>query len=238
MKKALFLFAILIILLGYHKPVHSQGLSAKRLPADSAYAPSTGVRLALLGSLIYPGFKVGVERPYTFTQLNKQKSQKIKTVYKERYLSYSLGLYHQYHYHTNLFSQVEWIARRQRSKGFYFETSLGLGLCRTFVSGATYTVSEDGEVEKVPLSGIGYALASLGGAVGYNAKLTKQKPYSIYLKHSWLLIFPYNAFITPRPTLELGLNYNLSGFWGAHPSFKTKEKQSRKFRKSQKKIGL
>ena len=85
MKKALFLFAILIILLGYHKPVHSQGLSAKRLPADSAYAPSTGVRLALLGSLIYPGFKERVESPYTSTQLTKQNPQKIKTVHKERH---------------------------------------------------------------------------------------------------------------------------------------------------------
>lgn len=224
MKKILRIITIIVSILFYHNQAQSQVLSTKSKESELTYAPTTGVRGAFLGAVSYPGFKIGVERPYKFTRVDKQKTKKTKTLYKERYLSYSLGMYHHNDYHTNLFTQAEWIGRRQKSKGFYLESSWGLGINRTFVDGASYTVSEDGEVDKVPLSGNWSALASLGGAIGYNANLTKQKSYALYLKHNWLLIFPYNTFVTLRPTVEFGINYNFSGFWQAEPKFKSKEK--------------
>lgn len=233
MKNRLTLIAILISALFYYKQAQSQELLIEKKVNQPAYAPATGLRGGFLGSAIHPGFKIGVERPYKNTQIEKFSMRRTKTVYKERYLSYSLGMYHHKNYHTNFFSQAEWIARRQKSNDFYYESSLGLGLSRTFVNGAAYTVSDEGYIEKVPLSGNWYALATIGVGIGYNANLTKKKPYSVYLKHQWLLIFPYNAFVTLRPTIEFGINYNLSGFWDATPKFKYKEQQSRKFSNSQ-----
>jgi hypothetical protein len=198
---------------------------------EAGYSPQTGIRGAYMGSIVYPGFKVGVERPYKFTQRDKLTSKKIKTYYKERYLSYSLGMYTQARYHTNFLLQAEWIKRRQKSKGFYYEGSLGTGFSRTFVAGQSFEVLENGDIKKVSLSGNCYAQFNLGGSVGYNFNLKQQKPFSVYLKHHWHFLFPYNAFITPRPTLELGCNYNLSGFWQANPKYKFKEKQSRKYKK-------
>jgi hypothetical protein len=220
---------------------NAQETSASRDLNPSEYSPATGVRGSILGSIIYPGFKIGVDRPFKYTKVEKFRTMspvfgnKTKTYYKERYLSYNFGMYHQKSYHTNYLVQTEWIARRQKSKGFYVESSFGLGLSRTFVDGATYSVSDNGEIKKVPLAGNWFALASVGGGIGYNANSMKQKPFSIYLKHQWIFLFPYNAFVTPRPIVELGFNYNLSGFWDASPKFKHKTKQSRKFSNSQNK---
>gem|GEM_PF-3881323 len=66
--------------------------------------------------------------------------------------------------------------------------------------------------------------------IGYKGK---QRPYSVYVKHQWLFIFPFNAFVTPRPTLALGVNYPISNFWETRYTYK--EKQSRRFRKSKNK---
>lgn len=232
MKIRLALIIIVITILFYHKQAQSQEILTGRNAYQLNYTPATGIGGGFLGSIIHPGFKIGIERPYRYTQIEKFRMRRTKTVYDERYLSYSLGMYHHQNYHSNFFSQVDWIARRQKSRGFYYDSSLGLGLSRTFVDGAAYLVSDEGEIEKVPLSGNWYALASVGGRIGYNANLTKQKPYSVYLKHQWLLIFPYNAFVTLKPTIEFGFNYNLWGFWDATPQFRYKKKLSRKLRQS------
>lgn len=189
-KKKPTLCAVLVSILFYHNQMQAQEALTESPAMQATYAPSTGFRAEYLGAIISPGFKLGVERPFKYTQIDKFQKNKTKTLYKERYCSYSLGMYHRNNYHTNIFSQAELIARRQKSKGLYYESSLGLGLSRTFVDGATFSVSDDGEVEKIPLSGNWYTLASLGGGIGYNASLTKQKPYSVYLKYHFLFMFP------------------------------------------------
>lgn len=221
---------ILIILFGLLPLLAQDGKKASTRNVNH-YSPKTGIRAAYLGSIIYPGFIVGVERPYRYIRVDKIKPHKTKTLFKERYLSYSFGMYHQSGHHTNFLLQSEWVRRRQKSKGLYYESLLGAGLSRTFVNGAAYTVNDDGQVEKAPLSGNYYAITSLGAAIGYNANMKKEKPYSFYLKHQWLVLFPHNSFLTLRPTIEVGLNYNLSGFWVASPTFRMKEKQRNKSKK-------
>lgn len=196
------------------------------------YAPQTGIRLGFYGFINYPGFSLGVERPYKYTRLYKLKPGKKKVVYKERYLNYTFAMYHRSTYHTNYMLQAEWLIRRQSSRHFYYESSFGLGLSRTFVDGAAYTVSDNGEVEKTPLSGNWYGLASLGISLGYNTNVKDPKNYAVYLKHQWLLFFPYNGIVSPRPVIELCFRYNLGGFWEASPVYKQKEKQSRKYKET------
>jgi len=216
----LFLFSVSILLM-------LNNLSA----VENSYIPTTGVRGAAMGSIVYPGIKIGLERPYKYTKMDKVNSKRTKTYFKERYMSYSLAMYHHERYHSNFLLQIEWVKRIQKRKGFYYEGSLGTGISRTFVDGPTYKVTKDGEIKKVPLSGNWYALISAGGSIGYNFNFKMQKPFSIFVKHNWLLLFPYNGFITPRPTIELGFNYNISGIWDAFPKFDHKEKQSKKYKK-------
>lgn len=199
---------------------------------ESKYMPTTGIRVALLGTIIYPGFIVGVERPYLYTQKTKAKTNNTKVIYKERYLSHSLGMYHHPDFHTNYFLQTEWVARRQKNKGFYYESSFGIGFSRTFVDAVTFTVLENGEVINEPFSGNWYGLASIGGSIGYNANLKKGKPYSLYLKNQLLVFFPHNSLFNLRPTLELGVNYNFSGFWQSNPKYRQKATQNTQMKKT------
>jgi hypothetical protein len=192
---------------------------------SSLYIPKNGLRFEFLGSLIFPGFKIGLEKPFSYTQIEKFRRNKIKRLYKERYLSYSMGMYYQDNYHTNIFPQAELIARRQKNKGFYYERSLGLGFSRTFVNSPTFSVSDDGKIVEQPLSGNWYGLASIGGGIGYNAYLKNQRPYSVYLKLHLMVMYPYNTFITPRPTIGIGYNYNFSGLGEASPRLKYKVKR-------------
>jgi hypothetical protein len=211
----------------------AQDNASERQQEIPRYTPTTGIRVALLGALIYPGFEVGVERPYQYTQIDKVKPGKTATFYKERYLSYSLGMYHHPDFHTNYFLQTEWLARRQKSKGFFYESAFGVGLSRTFVDGATFSVSDNGEVANEPFSGNWYGLASIGISIGYNANIRQGKPYSIYLKNRMIVLFPHNSLFNLRPTVELGFIYNLSGFLQSKPKYVSEVRQRSKTKEAQ-----
>ena len=173
---------------------------------------NTGIRGAYMGSVIYPGFHVGIERPYKLSLTDTLAAKRSRTVYRQNCLVYSLGMYHHKTFHTNFFLQVEWIRKRQRSRGFYFENGFGTGISRTFLDGATFTVSDDGEVSKVSMAGNYYWITSVGGSIGYNMKMKYNKPVSVYLRANLIVMVPYNGLIYPRPTIELGGIYSLQRF--------------------------
>ncbi len=208
-------------------------LSAQEIaPIEKKYTPTTVFNGGLIGSIIYPGFNLGIERPYKYTFIEKIKRKRTLSFYKERYLSLDYHFYYQPNYHVNNFISCSWKARKQKQHGWYFDTFIGLGLSRTFVDGVSLEVSENNENSRERFSGNWYSLASFGLGVGYNANMKFQKPFSINLKHRWILLFPYNSFILPRPIIELGCNYNLNSFWKASPAFNKKTKHG-KFIKSQ-----
>jgi hypothetical protein len=220
------IFVLVFFGLIFHCPLlYSQNFSKNNPLIGSAYSPATGIKGSYLGSIIHPGFKLSLERPYQFTKVDQIGRSKTRESYKERYFAYSLGMYHHQHYHTNFFLQTEWIGRHQKGNGFFYESSAGIGISRTFVDGPAYLVTEEGEVYKVLLSGNWYGLVSVGASIGYNAELSNQIPVSIFMKHQWLVLGPYNGFITPRPTLEMGLTVRSSSIWGSSPNFKYKQRK-------------
>lgn len=203
-------------------------LSNTATAQENEYTPSTRIRGAYMGSIIYPGFDLGVERPYKVTQVNTVQSAGIKTIYKERYFSYNFRMYYHQTYHTNFLIQVEWVARRQYSKGLFLQKNFGIGLSRTFFDGETYTVSDDGKVSRVPMAGNFYGLLNMGGSIGYNFEMKKNKQFSIFLKPDLILMMPYNRFILPRPTIELGVSYKIKNFWVANPKRIYMEREQKK----------
>ena len=198
------------------------------------YRPQTALRAAYLGALIYPGFRLGIERPFKSTQVTKVRSRKVKTRYRIRYLAYSFGMYHQPDFHNNFMLNAEYLARRQRSGGFYTESNFGLGMSRTFLTSPAFEVLEDGTVQQRSLAGNWFAMGTVGLTMGYNNALLHKKPYAFYMKHQWLLMFPHNGFILPRPTLELGFQYQLENFWKASPRLREKSKRSWSVRRAEK----
>jgi hypothetical protein len=87
-----------------------------------------------------------------------------------------------------------------------------LGISQTFLDGTTYKINETGSFDKVNLAGHTYFMASVMGDVGYDFKVKKDKPFKAYFKYGLLILAPFNSFILPRPTVELGVITSLSTF--------------------------
>jgi hypothetical protein len=182
--------------------------------------PQTGIKVAYMGSLIYPGFKVGIERPSKVIQLEKGS----RTILKERYWTLNIGFYHHETFHTNLYLLAERQLRRQYANGLFFEFAPGVGYSRTFLGGTTYQVSDNGTVSTKTLAGYNYLMLSLSGGVGYDFSKKTETPVKAYLKPSLFFLTPSNSFIYVRPTVELGIIYSPKSFLRATPSVKIKKK--------------
>jgi hypothetical protein len=191
---------------------------------DAKNNATTNIKVAYLGSIIYPGFKVGLERPYRIKQIIKKKSWGTKTIIRERAFALNLGFYHHQTFHDNLYLLGEWQFRRQQPKGMFYEFAPGLGYSRTFLGGTTYKVDDNGVLSKQNLAGYNYLIASIAGGLGYDFSAKKIAPIKVYVKTSLLVMAPYNSFIYPRPTIELGLIYKLKSFLKPSPKFISKNK--------------
>jgi hypothetical protein len=191
---------------------------------DAKNNATTNIKIAYLGSIIYPGFKLGLERPYRIKQIIKKKSWGTKTIIRERAFALNLGFYHHQNFHNNLFVFGEWQFRRQQPKGMFYEFSPGLGYSRTILDGATFDVDANGNVSKKNGAGYNYLMTSLSGGLGYDFAIKKIMPAKVYLKSSLFVLAPYNSFIYPRPTIELGVIYKLNFLYNASPKFILKNK--------------
>ena len=164
-------------------------------------------KVAYLGAVSYPGFKLGIEIPMKEKEIHK-KSGKIIT--KTSFLNVNYGFYHHRTFHDNNWLTAEWFKRRSNTHGFMTEASLGLGYSRTFLSGATFEVSDAGQVTKVAAAGDNFLHFTMGVGVGYTFKKADKMPVTAYLKTNLMILTPYNNFIYVRPTVELGIVTPLS----------------------------
>jgi hypothetical protein len=191
---------------------------------DPKEVPSTGFKASYMGSVIYPGLKLGVERPIKVIHLEKEKRKGLKVLSKEKYLTLNLGFYHHPTFHDNFYMLAEYQMRRQKSSAWFREFSPGLGYSRTFLDGSSYNVSDMGEVTKSNAAGYTYAILSLAGGFGYDFSKKSDTPLKAFIKPSLLLMAPYNSFVYARPTVELGVVYSAGNFWKANPTTKLKKK--------------
>jgi hypothetical protein len=186
--------------------------------------PQTGIKVSYLGSLIYPGFKLGIEKPYKVIQLEKKKKNGVKTVLKEKYWTLNLGFYHHASFHDNLYLLGEWQLRRQKLSGWFFEMAPGIGYSRTFLGGTTYKVSGNGNVTRKQLAGYHYALFSFSGGLGYDFSRKVHIPVKTFFKASSLLMTPSNSSVYVRPTAELGVIFSTQLFLKTRPLVKQRTK--------------
>lgn len=171
-------------------------------------ASQINLQLAYNSSLIYPGISTGIEFPLYHVNVEVLKNQKIVRYFtKGRFITGNLNWYHHPQFHDNLYLTVEWVMRRTRFKGFISEFSAGPGFSRTFLSGTTYRVNDNGTISVIKLAGYNYALITAGGGFGYDFSVKKNLPFSTLARMNIISMFPYNSTIYFRPVLEFGIRY-------------------------------
>jgi hypothetical protein len=211
MKKNKITLLFLLIALCMNIQNASAQNKSKKVITKKQISKSPNISGAYLGSIKYPGFKLGLELPQFAKEKTKTKiSGNTKVNLKERFLAANLSMYHHPTYHTNYMLTAEWLLRNTRKNGWFTEFAPGLGISRTILAGTTYKQNANGDFDKVTLAGNTYGFVSILGGFGYDFNVKKQKPFKLYAKGGLLIFGPYNSFILPRPTVELGIITSIS----------------------------
>jgi len=182
---------------------------------------SSNLKLAFNGSIIYPGFRTGIEYPIQKINVSRYRGKRsVRNFVKYRYLSGEIGYYHHQTFHDNIYLLVGWQMRKQRPHGFFTEFSPAAGYSRTFLGGETYLVDAAGNISLVKGAGYNYAMIAIGGGCGYSCR----PGISAYFRPSLLTMFPSVNLIYIRPTVELGVICQPKHFLSAHPKVTSKSK--------------
>lgn len=164
---------------------------------------SSGIRAGFNGSLIYPGFRGGLEYPFKRIEFTRYRGKRApRQRVKDRFLTAEFGFYHHPTFHDNYYLLFGYLLRRNKPNRIYWEFAPALGYSRTFLGGETYRVNHlAGTVTRVQRPGYHYAMLSLGGGLG-KAFTSRISGFS---RLSMLIMAPSNNIIYFRPTLEIGV---------------------------------
>jgi len=184
----------------------------KQIIKDTTSGKIPLLKVAYMGTIIYPGFKMGMDWPTNSLIVTKTKRHGEKAYVKEKCLGATLSMYYHENFHTNLFMLAERQWRRISLSGFYTELAPGIGVSRTFLGGTTYQANDAGIVSKKNMAGYTYAMVSISSGLGYDFRKSAGKPFRVYAAGSVLMMFPYNSYIYIRPTVEIGFITNFSLF--------------------------
>lgn len=163
---------------------------------------------------VKPGFSLGLE--HTFRSIEIEKVRKNgKTTFKNRDYFYSLNLSAYTHngYNSALYLYPEIGYRKTNRSGFYTELSLGTGIMRTTLDGATYNVDDSGNIDKVNAAGSYYWAFHIAPGLGWDfSKKNQNLPLAIYIKPCLLFQYPYNSLYLKHFIAEAGIRYSFQNF--------------------------
>jgi hypothetical protein len=132
---------------------------------------------------------------------------------KDRIINADIGFYRYGFNHTGLMFSPTIGTRYTKQSGYYFETQAGLGLLRTFYDGRVYEVDGNGNVKEKKAFGRLYATTQLAMVFGWDfSKNHSKHPIAIQLKPILWVQYPYNSFVLPHGSIELGIKYHFSRF--------------------------
>ncbi|MCC7466362.1 MAG: hypothetical protein IT261_08845 [Saprospiraceae bacterium] len=205
--------------------VFSTTLFAQKAPPTRSKT-SSGIRAGFNGSLIYPGFRGGLEYPYKrieFTRFRGKKPPRHRI--KDRFLTAEFGFYHHPTFHDNYYLLFGYLLRRSKPNRNFWEFAPALGYSRTFLGGETYHVNHHaGTVTRVKWPGYHYAMLSLGGGMG--KAFTPR--FSGFSRLSMLIMAPSNNIVYFRPTLEIGVILKPDRFLTTEPGIVSRIKGKQK----------
>jgi hypothetical protein len=204
-KRLPFTILVFSIIVGFSVPAFSQ---------DSTYKSSRPVFIQT--SLFYDfpqsyGITAGMNWPLKATiksHISKNGDMVIKS--KDLFFSLLTGVYRYPLNYTGVLLVPAIGIRHNVKRSFFYETSLGIGVLRTFYDGKVYQVNASGNVSEKSLFGRFYATTHLSTAFNFQLQKLGNRNMALQLKPSLWFQYPYNSFIKPHVSLEAGIKYELN----------------------------
>lgn len=161
-------------------------------------------------AFVQPGYKIGLEYEL-WTKEKSRVRQNGTTIDKKHafFIGEHLSNYYHRRNHSGLFLHTEIGYRGTRKKGFFYEVSTGVGYYHSFLMGDTYTVSDGGDVDRIPLAGnpgLG-ALFSVG--IGKDCSFKSNLPWGWHMRYVELLKYPFGTSYINYSVIEIGIKYYL-----------------------------
>ncbi|MGB0862726.1 MAG: hypothetical protein ACPGXZ_07390 [Saprospiraceae bacterium] len=168
-------------------------------------------------SVIHPGLKIGIEKPfYTKEKVKKRwlakRQERLGAKVSKSQLIWgaNVGFYNHPNNNTGLFlnGELSWKKTKMR-KGSMFGAGLGIGYLHQFHNIDTYRLN-NGQLEKVSAAGQAMMTSSFSLLYGRDLSVRHNSPFSWYVKPSFMIQFPYHHSTGINAALELGVKYKLS----------------------------
>jgi len=134
-----------------------------------------------------------------------------KVVPKQRDVIYGVnaGFYRYPYNYTGVFLTPFIAFRHYVHPSLFHETSLGIGLLRTFYDGTVYKVDDAGDVNEESLFGRFYATTSFSWSINFLLRRPNRSIMAVQVKPLFWLQYPYNSFVKPHVSLAAGIKYEI-----------------------------
>lgn len=166
------------------------------------------IKGALVGSIFYPGVTFGLEKQIKGSLDKREKKGILHIKRIEQYLTAETYWYHHPNFHDNYYLTLNWMKRKTRENGLFFDFTSGAGYSKTFLGSVTYEVGDD-VVNIKNNAGNSYFLLNISNSIGYDFKYRQLNSWKLYFRANLIVMLPYNSFIYPRPVWEIGTMYGL-----------------------------
>ncbi len=200
----LFLSALLMFILSF-KTAFGQ---------DSIYKMSKPVFVdAMLLYDVPQSYGISADVSYPFSSIIKNRISKrgrLFTRQKDRFWGVAATAYRYPYNYTGVLLMPFVGTRHFVNTHIFFETSLGVGVLRSFYDGKVYEVDVSGNVTEKPIFGRFYVTTHLSWAFNLLIQKVGSKTLALQVRPSIWFQFPFESFIKPHLSLEAGIKYEIN----------------------------
>jgi hypothetical protein len=190
------------------------------LVVNACFAQDTASRISrpvfAHASLLYDfpqsyGLTAGIDWPYksiikTHVTLNGNSTIK----QKDRFFGLQAGFYRYPYNYTGVLLVPTMGSRHYVNERYFYETSLGIGVLRTFYDGKVYAVDALGNVTEKRFFGRFYATTHLASSFNFLLQKPGHKILALQVKPSLWFQYPFESSVKPHISLEAGIKYEIN----------------------------
>ena len=157
------------------------------------------------------GITTGVNFPFRSIEKKRiSKNGRQSTMQKDKFWAIEAAVYRYPYNYTGVLLVPAIGTRHYVNRSFFYETSLGIGILRTFYDGKVYDVDASGNVQEKSVFGRFYATTHLSSAFNFLLQKFGDKTLALEIKPSIWVQYPFESFIKPHVSLEAGIKYEIN----------------------------